>query len=61
MGGVRSKKLFPETMIHKIFETNSNFSCEIAHYGKSSISVFQEIFAKTEKKLILGGGLSTRQ
>ena len=45
MGRVRSKKLFPETMSYKIFETNSSFSWEIAHYGKSSISVFQEIFA----------------
>ena len=25
------------------------FSCEIASYGKSSISVFQEIFTSTEK------------
>ena len=41
------------TIIYKIFETNK-FSCEIAHYGKSSISVLQEIF-------ISGGGLSARQ
>ena len=45
MGRDRGKKLFPEIMIYKIFETNSSFSCEIAPYGKSSISVFQEIFA----------------
>ena len=25
LGQVRSKKLFPETIIHKIFETNSSF------------------------------------
>ena len=44
-GRVRGKKLFPETMIYKIFETNSSFSCEIALYGKSSISALQDIFA----------------
>ena len=37
------------------------FSCEIAHYGKSSISVFQENFTSTEKMFISRGGLSTRQ
>ena len=35
--------------------------CEIARYGKSSISDFLEIFASTEKTFISGGGLSTRQ
>ena len=43
------------TVIHDIFETNSE------HYGKSSISVFQKIFASTDKIVISGGGLSTRQ
>ena len=32
------------------------FSCEIAHYRKSSISVFREIFVSTDKILISGGG-----
>ena len=36
-------------------------SCEIAHYGKSSIFVFQDIFTSTDKIFILGGGLCTRQ
>ena len=31
----------------------------MTHYGKSSISIFQEIFAGTDKILILGGVLST--
>ena len=33
-GRFGSKKLFPEAILHKIFESNSN-SCELAHYGKS--------------------------
>ena len=38
------------------------FSCEIVHYGKSSISVFQEIFTSfIDKILISEEGLSTRQ
>ena len=28
------------TIAHKIFEINSSLLCEIAHYGKSLISVF---------------------
>ena len=39
---------FNATTKDKIFETNSTFSCEIAHYGKSSISAF--------KKSLEGGG-----
>ena len=37
------------------------FSCEIAHYEKLSISVFQEIFTSADNIFISGGGLSTRQ
>ena len=29
-------------------------SCEIAHYGKSLISVFQQVLASIEKKFYLG-------
>ena len=36
------------------------FPCEIAHYGKNLISVFQEFFASINKILILAGRLSTR-
>ena len=36
------------------------FFCEIAPYGKSSISVFQEFFASIDKMLILGARPSTR-
>ena len=35
------------------------FSCEIAHYGKSLISVFQEILASIDKSFMLGGRLGT--
>ena len=34
--------MLPETIIHKIFETNSNFHVT-AQYGKSLISVFENI------------------
>ena len=36
------------------------FPCEIAHCGKSSISIFKESFASIDKTLFLGGGLGTR-
>ena len=47
------------TMIHKIFQ--AKFSCEIVRYGKTSISVFQEILFSTVKVFISRGGISTRQ
>ena len=34
--------------------------CEIAHYGKSLISVFQEFFASINKSFILSGTLNTK-
>ena len=43
-------------IIYNVFETNS---CEIAHCGKSSISIFQEVLASYEKKFILAGSLGT--
>ena len=36
------------------------FSCEITHYGKSLISVFQELIPGLNKIYILAGGLGTR-
>ena len=36
-------------------------SCEAAHHGKSSATVFQEIFTSTDKTFISGRGLSTSQ
>ena len=36
------------------------FLCEIAHYEKSSISIFKESFASIDKILFLGGRLGTR-
>ena len=35
-------------------------SYEIGHYGKNSISMFQEFLASIEKKFFLGGRLSSR-
>ena len=35
-------------------------SCEIVHYVKSLISVFEEFFASINKILILAGRLATR-
>ena len=62
---VRSKKLSSVTIIQKIFETNSSFHVKSTtgkgHHGKSTISVFQEIFTSADKIFILGGRLSTRQ
>ena len=37
------------------------FSLEIAHYGKNSVSIFQKILASTDKNIVSGGGLNTRQ
>ena len=36
------------------------FSCETAHKGSSSISVFQEIFISTDKIFISGEGQCTK-
>ena len=36
------------------------FSCEIAHYGKSLISAFQKIFTSVNKNCILWGGGGAR-
>ena len=33
------------TIMNKIFEANFSFHGELSHYGKSSISVFQQFFA----------------
>ena len=37
------------------------FSCEVVHYRKKSIYIFQEIFTSTNKTFILRWRLSTRQ
>ena len=56
---VRSKKLFPETNIHKNIWDKHQFSCEIKHYEKSPVSVFQEIFISIDKIFIYGEVLTT--
>ena len=45
------------TIMHKIFETSSNFHVK---YGKSSISIFQGFFARMDQISILAGRLETR-
>ena len=34
--------------------------CEVPHYGKSLVSVFQEIFSVINTIFVLGGGMDTR-
>ena len=45
------------TITYKMFEINF---CEIAHNGKSLISVFQEFAARISTTFILAGSLDTR-
>ena len=60
LGQVRSKILFAEKNPGKNISDKLYFLCEIAPYGKSSISIFQECFASVEKFLILGARLGAR-
>ena len=53
------QKVLPPRIIYRVFDTNSSF--HVVHYGKSSISVFQEIFTSADKIFISVGGLSTMQ
>ena len=53
------QKVLPPTTIYRLFDTSSSF--HVVHYGKSSISVFQEIFTSADKIFISVGGLSTMQ
>ena len=49
------------TIMDKILEANSSFHVKSSfHYGKSSISIFQEFFANIFKKIILGVRLGSR-
>ena len=50
--------VFLATSTDKISE--KKFSCEIAHYWKSSISIFKESFASIDEIFFLGGRLGTR-
>ena len=52
--------IFPELQSCQNISYKLQFFCEIAPYGKSSISIFQEFFASIDKILILRAGLSTR-
>ena len=55
LGWVSSKKLFPETRIHKIFETNSSFIWN-SEIGESFIFYFSAVFCKYHKKTYFGRG-----
>ena len=44
-----------------MFETNSSFRVKQRTIGKSSIFIFQEIFAIGDKAFISGGAISPRQ
>ena len=52
---VNGEKLFPETILDKIFEASSSqFLCQIAgKYGKILISIFQQFFVSILKIFIL--------
>ena len=54
------KNMFPETITHKIFETNSIFPVKERTVGKILVSVFEEISASINKTVILAGRLHTR-
>ena len=60
MGRIRIKKSFPDTIIHKIFQTNSSFHVKKMLYEKGLIAVFWDIFASIKKKSILEGTMATR-
>ena len=55
-GELESKK-FPDTITHKISETNSS---QIAHNGKSSIYIFEEFSSCINKTFNLAKRLGTR-
>ena len=48
--------------MEKIFETDSfeKFLCEIAYYGKGSVSIFEEFCGSIDKIFILDGELGAR-
>ena len=57
----RSKKLFPNTIIHKIFETNSSFHVKWHTMDEGQFLFFKRFLLALTKFFISGGGLSTRQ
>ena len=45
----RSKKLFPNTIIHKIFETNSSFHVKWHTMDEGQFLFFKRFFTSTDK------------
>ena len=60
MRRVRGKKLFPETIIHKIFEANSCCLVKWSTTGEVKFLLIKEFFASINKIFISGGELGTR-
>ena len=58
LGRVTTNEMFPEELFTKYLRL---FPCKAAHYGKTLISVFQDIFASMNKIFILEGRLGTRK
>ena len=58
-GELESKKLFQRQSFTKYLKP-TQFSCEIVHYEKSLISLFEEFFASINKIFILAGQVGTR-
>ena len=61
----RIDSYYPEKILNLYYATiiiwdKLKFSCEIGHYGKSSTSIFQEIFISTDKIFISREGLCTK-
>ena len=44
LGRIRSKKTFSETIVHKIFETNSSFNVKEHNTGKVQVLLFRSFF-----------------
>ena len=49
------KEIQQDLQLFKKYLRQTQFSCDIAHHGKSLISVFQEFFVGINKILLLAG------
>ena len=58
-GRLEAKDCFQRQPYKKYLRQTLAF-CELSHYGKGSISIFEEFSATTDKIFILGGRLGTR-
>ena len=58
---LEGKKLFPETIIYEIFETNSSFHVKLHTTRRVKFLFFRRFLLINDESFILGGGLSCRQ